>query len=154
MDELDKKILNELQSNFPLSPRPYDIIAERLSVSTEELWERVNILLREGVIRRLGASLDSHKLGYSSTLASVSVPDGKVAEASELIGKYPEVTHSYLREGNYNIWFTVIAYNNERIAEILEEIRMSLGLDSSAVLNLPVTKLFKLDARFAPPEKN
>ena len=152
MDELDKKILNELQSNFPLSLRPYDIIAERLSVSTEELWERVNALLHEGVIRRLGASLDSRKLGYSSTLASISVPDDKVDQASELIDKYPEVTHSYLREGDFNVWFTVIAYNNERIVEILEDIRTSLGLDGSAVLNLPVTKLFKLDARFKPPE--
>ena len=153
MDELDKKILNELQDNFPLSPRPYDIIAEHLSVSTEELWERVNSLLQEGVIRRLGASLDSRKLGYSSTLASVSVPDDKVSQVSELIDTYPEVTHSYLREGDFNIWFTVIAYNNDRIAEILEEIRCSLGLDGSAVLNLPVTNLFKLDARFNPPEK-
>ena len=130
MDKLDKNILDELQSNFPLSLRPYDIIAERLSISTEELWERVNALLQKGVIRRLGASLDSRKLGYSSTLASISVPSDKVDRVCELIDKYPEVTHSYLREGDFNVWFTVIAYTNERIAEIVEEIRGSLGLDS------------------------
>ncbi len=87
-------------------------------------------------------------------LLTIFIQDKNGNSQSELIDKYPEVTHSYLREGDFNVWFTVIAYNNERIAEILEEIRISLGLDSSAVLNLPVTKLFKLDARFKPPEKD
>ena len=96
----------------------------------------------------MGASLDSHKLGYSSTLAAISVPAERLDEVAGVVGRYPEVTHSYLRDDEFNIWFTVIAYDNERIAAILEEIRSALSLEPVAVLNLPVTKLFKLDARF------
>lgn len=148
MDELDKRILDALQNEFPLSERPYEILAEKLGISGDELWERVQGLIESGIIRRMGASLDSRKLGYSSTLAAVSVPAERVDEAAEVVGRYPEVTHSYLRDDEFNIWFTVIAYDNERIEAILEEIRTALSLEPSAVLNLPVTRLFKLDARF------
>lgn len=96
----------------------------------------------------MGASLDSRKLGYSSTLCAVRVGDGEVERASELIGGYPEVTHSYLRDNEYNIWFTLIAVDEARIDAILEEIRVGLSLEAADVLNLPVLKLFKLDARF------
>jgi DNA-binding Lrp family transcriptional regulator len=148
MDELDYRILDALQNEFPLNERPYEILAEKLEISGDELWRRVQGLVEDGVIRRMGASLDSRKLGYSSTLAAISVPTERVDEASAVVGGYPEVTHSYLRDDKFNIWFTVIAYDNDRIAAILEEIRSALSLEPAAVLNLPVTKLFKLDARF------
>ena len=148
MDELDYRILDALQNEFPLSERPYEAIAERLEISGDEVWERVQGLIEEGVIRRMGASLDSRKLGYSSTLAAISVPVERVDEAAAVVGRYPEVTHSYLRDDEFNIWFTVIAVDNERIAAILEEIRRALSLEETEALNLPVAKLFKLDARF------
>ncbi|MHC5147053.1 MAG: Lrp/AsnC family transcriptional regulator, partial [Planctomycetota bacterium] len=69
-------------------------------------------------------------------------------EASELIASYPEITHSYLREDAFNIWFTVIAADKARISAILEEISELLKLTDSDVMDLPVEKLFKLDARF------
>ena len=148
MDEYDNRILDTLQNEFPLSEMPYDILAEKLEISGDELWRRVQSLIENGVIRRMGASIDSRKLGYSSTLAAISVPAERVDEAAAVVGGYPEVTHSYLRDDKFNIWFTVIAYDNDRIAAILEEIRSALSLEPAAVLNLPVTKLFKLDARF------
>jgi len=148
MDELDYRILDTLQNEFPLSEMPYDILAAKLEISGDELWRRVQGLIENGVIRRMGASIDSRKLGYSSTLAAISVPAERVDEAATVVGAYPEVTHSYLRDDKFNIWFTVIAYDNDRIAAILEEIRSALSLEPAAVLNLPVTKLFKLDARF------
>src|SRR3990172_8497944 len=151
MDELDYRILDALQNEFPLSERPYDVLAERLEIPGDELWERVRRLVQEGVIRRMGTSLDSRKLGYSSTLAAISVPAEGVDEAAQVVGKYPEVTHSYLRNDQFNIWFTVIAADSRRIANILEEIRSALSLERAAVLNLPMTKLFKLDARFKTP---
>ena len=148
MDETDIKILRELQDNFPLEERPYDIIAERLHIPAGELWVRVQRLLDDGVIRRLGASLDSNKLGFSSTLAAVRIEPERLEQAAEIIGRFPEVTHSYLRKDIFNIWFTIIASDEKKIEEILEQIRISLKLDKSEVLNLPVKRLFKLDARF------
>ena len=148
MDNLDKKILSELQDNFPLNDRPYDIIAERLGIEIDELWPRVVRLIDSGVIRRMGASLDSGKLGYSSTLAAIRIRPDLVEQAADVIGKYSEVTHSYLRSNSFNIWFTLIAENETRIEEILEIIRAELSLNVSDVLNLPAKKVFKLDARF------
>lgn len=148
MDELDYRILDALQNEFPLCERPYQVLAANLEISADVLWQRVKGLIEEGVIRRMGASLDSRKLGYSSTLAAISIPAERVDEAAAVVGQYHEVTHSYLRGDEFNIWFTVIALDNERIAAILEEIRCALSLEPAAVLNLPVTNLFKLDARF------
>jgi DNA-binding Lrp family transcriptional regulator len=148
MDKLDLRILEALQNEFPLNERPYEIIASKLGVGSDELWERVNKMIAEGVIRRMGASLDSRKLGFHSTLAAVSVESGLVEQAAEIIGQFSEVTHSYLRSGKFNLWFTLIAANEEQIASILEQIRTSLSLEGSEVLNLPMKQLFKLDARF------
>ena len=148
MDELDCRILKALQNDFPLSEKPYEIIANRLQIPCDELWNRVQRLIAEGVIRRIGASLDSHKLGFCSTLAAVCCKANLVEQAVEIIGRFPEVTHSYLRKDNFNIWFTIIATDKERIEHILEQIRTSLSLESSQILNLPIKNLFKLNARF------
>jgi DNA-binding Lrp family transcriptional regulator len=151
MDELDSRILHQLQHDFPLCEKPYEVIAERLDISGDELWCRVQRMLDDGVIRRMGASFDSKKLGFSSTLAAVRVEPSLVERAAEVIGAYPEVTHNYLRNDTFNIWFTMIAADEARIERVLEEIRESLSLERSAVLNLPVRRLFKLDARFGVP---
>jgi len=148
MDELDCRILEALQNDFPLSEKPYEIIANRLQIPCEKLWDRTQRLIAEGVIRRIGASLDSRKLGFCSTLAAVCCKADLVEQAAEIIGRFPEVTHSYLRNDNFNIWFTIIATDKEKIEHILEHIRNSLSLESSQVLNLPIKHLFKLNARF------
>ena len=88
------------------------------------------------------------KLGFSSTLAAVSVEPELVDRAAKTIGQFHEVTHNYLRHDAFNIWFTLIAADEERIVSVLEEIRTTLSLERAAVLNLPVKRLFKLDARF------
>ena len=148
MDQMDSRILRELQDNFPLEERPYAIIAERLQISEEQLWRRIRRLLDDGVIRRIGASFDSNKFGFRSTLAAVRVEPESVERAAQIIGAFPEVTHSYLRKDEFNIWFTIIAADDQAIKSILEHIRTSLSLDKSSVLNLPMKRLFKLDARF------
>ena len=147
MDEIDYRILDELQSNFPLSPKPYEVISAKLKIPCDQLTERLAQLMADGVIRRLGASLDSRKLGFCSTLAAISVDDD-VSRASEIIDGYPEITHSYLRYDRFNVWFTVIASDDERIESILKEIQEKLSLESSQILNLPMKRLFKLNARF------
>ena len=151
MDKIDSQILQELQDNFPLSERPYEVVADRLQISKGELWDRIQMMLDKGVIRRMGASFDSNKLGFRSTLAAVSVDSELVDRAAEIIGRFYEVTHSYLRNDVFNIWFTLIAIDDNKIENILEQIRKSLSLERSKVLNLPMKRLFKLDARFRVP---
>ena len=148
MDKLDSRILQSLQENFPLCQRPYDVIAEKLQMSPDELFDRIQSLISRGVIRRIGVSLDSRKLGFISTLAAVRVKKELVDKAAEIIGQFDEVTHSYLRNDQFNIWFTIIAADQGRIDDILEQISSALSLANSEILNLPMKRLFKLDARF------
>ena len=149
MDNIDNNILSELQDNFPICTDPYNAIADRVGLSRDELWARIQELIDSGVIRRIGLSLDSKKLGFCSTLAAIRVQPDRVAKVSAFINTFHEVTHSYQRRDEYNIWFTLIAESKTRIEEILEIIRVEFSLNISDVLDLPVKKLFKLDARFS-----
>jgi len=148
MNELDCRILQALQDEFPLSSKPYDVLAKKLHIPPDELWERTQRLIGQGLIRRLGVSLDSHKLGFTGTLAAVSVQPELIEQAAKVIEQFPEVTHSYLRKDHFNIWFTIIAPDNKKIESILEQIRSTLSLGKAKILNLPMKRLFKLDARF------
>jgi DNA-binding Lrp family transcriptional regulator len=147
-DDLDRRILDALQRDFPLRERPFDILAQRLGLDPDLLWRRVEAMRKNGVIRRVGASLDSRKLGFRSTLAAARIRPDLVDRAAQVIGRHPEVTHSYLRKHEFNIWFTIIAPDEEKIDTILRAIREELSLEPCDVLNLPMTRLFKLDARF------
>ncbi|GAG41497.1 unnamed protein product, partial [marine sediment metagenome] len=82
MDEMDCRILKALQNDFPLSEEPYEIIACGLQIPCDQLWNMVQRLIAEGVIRRIGASLDSRKLGFCSTLAAVSSKADLVEQAA------------------------------------------------------------------------
>ena len=148
MDKLDCRILQALQKDFPLTPRPYEAISDKLNIPCEQLLARLQSFLADGLIRRIGASLDSRKLGYCSTLVAISVEDSVIEHAAEIMEKFPEITHSYLRSDHFNIWFTIIASDNKRIESIIEEIQIKLSLESSKILNLPMTRLFKLNACF------
>ena len=151
MDDLDHRILDALQYGFPLRERPFDLLAEHLNCDPDLLWRRVQVMLEQGVIRRIGVSFDSQKLGYCSTLAALRVPPARVDQAAAVVGGYAEVTHSYLRDHEFNIWFTVIALSDRKIETILREIRDTLSLAAADVLNLPMKRVFKLDARFRAP---
>lgn len=148
MNDLDRRILKELQEYFPLEPRLYEILAGRLGIGVDELWGRVLALSEAGVIRRIGFSVDSRKIGYSSTLAAIRITPERVEEASDLIADYPQITHSYLRDDPFNIWFTVIAKDRKSVRAIIKEIQDKLDLAEADIMDLPVQKLFKLDARF------
>jgi len=150
MDETDRRIIQALQNEWPLEEKPYNVLAQRLQIPVEQLWDRTQRLLAQGLIRRIGASLDSHKLGFSSTLAALSVEPEKLEKAAQIVGQFPQVTHSYLRRDSFNIWFTIIAADSKTIDEILNKIRTGLSLKDSQILNLPVKNRFKLDTRFKP----
>ena len=150
IDPIDRRLIAWLQNEFPIEESPYQGVADELEITPDEVWQRIEELKQAGVIRRLGASLDSRKLGYSSTLAAVHVPDDQVERASAVIASHDEVTHSYLRNDPFNIWFTVIAVDEARIEAVLKGIRSQLGLAQEDLLNVPVERLFKLDARFFP----
>jgi DNA-binding Lrp family transcriptional regulator len=146
LDSTDKTILNRIQSNFPISPRPYQDIARELNLSEDEVIEKVRHLKEGGVIRRIGGNFVPGKLGFVSTLCAGHVPEDRIAHFTSVVNTYPGVTHNYLRDNHYNIWFTVIAPSEEIIDQYLSEISKKTGV--TVILNLPATKVYKIRAHF------
>lgn len=146
MDDVDKKILNIIQTDFPLTAQPFGDLAAKVGVTDEEVVDRIRRLKADGIIRRVGATFDSSKLGYASTLCAMQVPSKRVDEVARVVNAYDNVTHNYLREDKFNLWFTVIAESEQRIEEILDEIRAKTGI--ATVLNLPALRLFKVRVDF------
>lgn len=146
MDITDKKLINLVQNGLPAESRPFLALAEELNITEKEVIERLEVLKKQGYIRRIGGIFNSKKLGYVSTLCAISVPKEKIEEVSEIISSYEEVTHNYIREHYYNIWFTIIASSKERIDAIIEDIKLRTSINE--LLNLPSVKLFKIKATF------
>ncbi len=142
MDDIEKKIVTLIQAGFPVTAHPYADIGGQLGLSEDEVIDRIKGIKASGEIRRMGASFDSRKLGYASTLCAVHVPSEKLDQAVEVINSYLNVTHNYERNHHYNVWFTLIAPNRERIREILGEMEEQAGI--GPILDLPATRLFKI----------
>jgi DNA-binding Lrp family transcriptional regulator len=147
LESLDNLIINAVQSDFPVEKRPFAALAEKIGIGEELLIERLRALKDSGEVRRFGAIFDSRRLGYVSTLVGLRIPDeNRIPEVAAAVSAYPEVTHNYQREDSYNLWFTLIAENDERIDGILKTIA---ALEPVAeVRNLPALALYKINAQF------
>ncbi|MBW1777069.1 MAG: AsnC family transcriptional regulator [Deltaproteobacteria bacterium] len=146
MDAADKAILNRIQSDFPITKRPFRTIGESVGLKEEEVLRRIIRLKETGIIRRIGGNFVPEKLGFVSTLCAARVPEDKIDAFAEVVNRYPGVTHNYLRDNVYNVWFTFIAPSMEMIRERLEEISQATGI--TRILNLPATRVFKIRAQF------
>jgi siroheme decarboxylase len=146
LDDVDRAILNRIQSDFPLTPRPFLAVAEELGLTEREVIERVVRLKQSGIIRRIGGNFAPGKLGYVSTLCAAKVPADRVHRFAEAVNRHAGVTHNYLRDNAFNVWFTFIAPSMEEIEAKLKEIAAETGV--SDILNLPATKVFKIKAQF------
>ena len=146
MDETDKRILNEIQSDFPITPRPFHEVGVRLDLSEHEVLERVRGLKEEGIIRRIGGNFHSKGLNFTSTLCAAKVPEEKIEHFVEVVNRYPGVTHNYLRNHAFNIWFTFIARDMASIEDALVEISKETGVEE--IYNLPAVKTFKIKVDF------
>ena len=146
MDELDKTILNRIQTRFPLTPKPFATIADELDTTEKEILERVSRLKESGIIRRIGGNFVPGKVGFVSTLCAARVPEKDVEVFARTVNAFPGVTHNYLRENSFNVWFTFIAPSMETIRENLGRIARKTGV--SRILNLPATRVFKIKAKF------
>lgn len=145
LDALDKRLLDIIQTAFPLTPRPYAELGRLLDISEDEAFQRVRSLRHRKIIRRLGANFQSAKLGFVSTLCAAKVPDERMEAFVDAVNACPGVTHNYLREHAYNIWFTCIGPSREEVQATLDDITARTGVP---ILNLPATKMFKIRVDF------
>ena len=146
LDDIDSAILNRIQSDFPITSRPYLAVADELGLTETEVLDRVARLKKDGIIRRIGGNFVPGKLGFVSTLCAARVPADKIEHFAEIVNRYPGVTHNYQRDNQYNVWFTFISPSMDEIEANLKKIVEESGV--SDILNLPATKVFKIKAQF------
>lgn len=145
LDSIDRRLLDIIQTDFPLAGRPYAVLGELAGITEDEAHARVTALRSNGIIRRLGANFQSSKLGFVSTLCAARVPREKMDDFIAKVNAVPGVTHNYERDHSYNIWFTLISPSSAEAAKTLAEISESTGI---AILDLPATRFFKIRVDF------
>ena len=146
LDAIDRALLNAVQTGFPVEAQPYQSLSDLVGITEKEALARIQDLRQEGIIRRLGGVFDSHRLGYYSTLCSAKVPQDKIPIMTEILAAIPGVTHNYLRDHAYNMWFTLIASSKEKVGELLQDLRQKSGVGE--VYSLPALRLFKIKVDF------
>ena len=145
LDAVDRAILDLIQSGFPLESRPYAAIGEHAGIGEDEALARVRSLRQRGVVRRVGANFQSGKIGFRSTLCAAKVPPETLDAFIAAVNAEAGVTHNYLRDHAYNIWFTCIGPSMEAIEDALDRIYAATGIRA---INLPAERLYKIKVDF------
>jgi DNA-binding Lrp family transcriptional regulator len=144
LDERDKRLLNLMQGSFPLAPRPFQHVASQAEMTEEQVMARVRELIEHRIIRQVTPIFDTRALGYSSMLVAAKVDPDNPWRAAKVINEHPGVSHNYLRNHEFNIWFTIATEPDsplglDRTLEVLGE---TAGAES--IRQLPTLKLFKI----------
>jgi DNA-binding Lrp family transcriptional regulator len=134
MDEIDRRIINTLQTGFPICDAPYQQVASQLELSEQALIERLQALLDNGILTRFGPLYHAELMGGALTLAAVKAPVERFAEVASIINAFPEVAHNYARNHALNIWFVIATETREQIQHTLTAIEQQTGL---TVYNMP-----------------
>jgi len=141
-----KEILNAVQVEFPLEERPFAAIAAKLGSDEETILQRILELQSMGYIRRFGAFFDSHALGYKGTLVAARVEPSRLEETAEFINGFDCITHNYEREGEYNLWFTLLTEDEAEKAAVLQQVAELPGVEK--LLDLVSEKTYKVRVKF------
>ncbi len=144
LDDLDRKLLNLMQGSFPIAPRPYLHVAGLGGVSESEVMGRVTRLLEKRIIRQVTPIFDTRALGYSSMLVAAKVDPEHPHRAAQIINEHPGVSHNYLRNHEFNLWFTIATEPDSKLGleGTLEVLARESGAES--VRQLPTLRLFKI----------
>ncbi len=144
LDDLDKRVLNLMQGHFPIAPRPYQHVAAQAGLAEDEVIARVKRLLDERIIRQVTPIFDTRALGYSSMLVAAKVDPENPWRAANIINEHPGVSHNYLRNHEFNIWFTIATAPDSPLGleKTLEVLADHAGAES--IRQLPTLKLFKI----------
>jgi DNA-binding Lrp family transcriptional regulator len=162
-DDVDRELLNALQSGLPLERRPFAAVGERIGLCEDEVLARAARLKAGSIIRQLSAIFDTRALGYESSLVAARYPDDRLFDAAAVVGGHPGVSHNYRRTHAFNLWFTVAVEPGARLGlqETVDILAERTRAESMRLL--PTLKLFKInvqldmtggtaaDAKAAPP---
>ncbi|HEX2233876.1 MAG TPA: AsnC family transcriptional regulator [Thermoleophilaceae bacterium] len=144
LDDLDRKLLNLMQGSFPLVRRPYAEVARLAEIEEDEALRRVQRLIDDRIIRQVTPIFDTRVLGYKSMLVAAKVDPEHPHRAAKVINSHPGVSHNYLRNHDFNLWFTIATEPESRLGleGTLEVLQGLTGAES--VRQLPTLRLFKI----------
>src|SRR3954468_8491618 len=145
LDEHDKRLMNVLQSNFPLKPEPWGDIAHRADLPVGDAMERTQRLLDGRIIREITPIFDTRALGYESMLVAAKVDSEHPQRAAKIVNSHPGVSHNYLRTHDFNLWFTIATPPDPELGlqGTLAVIQDLTGAES--IRQLPTLVLFKIN---------
>lgn len=127
LDALDKRIINRLQDDLPITEYPYAAVAEELGITPESLLARLDALLEAGVLTRFGPLYNLERMGGAFTLAAMRVKPEDFQRVAEQVNAFPEVAHNYARDHSLNMWFVLAVTSAAEIRDILHEIERRTG---------------------------
>ena len=145
LEELDRELLNAVQWDFPLEPRPFAALGDRLGLSEPDVRERVGRVKELGVLRQLSAIFDTRALGYGSSLVAAQIDPDRVDEAAEVISAHPGVSHNYKRNHEYNLWYTIAVPPGDSLEEHVDVLHRASG--AHITRRLPTLQLYKIGVK-------
>ncbi|MET0005851.1 MAG: Lrp/AsnC family transcriptional regulator [Candidatus Thiodiazotropha sp.] len=145
LNALERRLLNDFQDGFPLTPRPFRTIAERVGSTESEVMTTILNLQSQRLISRVGPVFRPNRVG-ASTLAAMEVPKERLEQVAEIVSSYGEVNHNYEREHSLNLWFVVTAEDRMSLSRVLKEIEKRSGLE---VIDLPMVEDFYINLGFS-----
>jgi len=145
LDETDKRLMNLLQSSFPLDPEPFALVASEAELELDDVLTRTQRLLDERIIREITPIFDTRALGYDSMLVAAKVDSENPQRAAAAVNAHPGVSHNYLRTHEFNLWFTIATPPDSELglAATLEVLMGETGAES--MRQLPTLTLFKIN---------
>jgi DNA-binding Lrp family transcriptional regulator len=142
LDNLDKRLLNVIQADFPLVSRPFQALGGLLSLAEAEVIDRIARLKKQRIIRQISAIFDTRSLGYKSSLVAMRVRPEHLDAAAAVVNSHPGVSHNYKRDHAFNLWFTLAVPPTSDFEWTVQHLHAMAGADSTRIL--PTLRLFKI----------
>jgi DNA-binding Lrp family transcriptional regulator len=145
LDDLDRELLNAVQWDFPLDPRPFAVLADRLGLDEPTTRARIQKVKNADVLRQLSAIFDTRALGYTSALVAAKVDPERIDEAAAAVSDHPGVSHNYKRNHAYNLWYTVAVPPGEMLDDHVDALHRESG--ALVTRKLPTLTLYKIGVK-------
>ena len=146
MDDLDRRIINELQGGFPVVPQPFAAAGEALGVAEQDVIARIGSMLEEGTLSRFGPLFNADRMGGAFTLCAMHVPRDRFERVTEIVNAFPQVAHNYQRAHRLNMWFVLASDEHGGIPEAIAMIEQASGLE---VLDFPKLEEYFIGMRLS-----
>jgi DNA-binding Lrp family transcriptional regulator len=142
LDQIDQRLLNEMQDRFPTVPAPFAELASRVGTDERDVLDRAAALRASGILRQVSPIFDTKALGYATSLVAMRVPADRLQAAAEVVNSHPGVSHNYRRNHEFNMWLTIAVPPGSDLEAHVDALHRLAGAESTRML--PTLRLFKI----------